>query len=533
MRAHTLAIGLAVAVAATTVLPATHPTPAAFAATKQTYHAIFAGLDGSGIYRSTDGGASWQVSDAGLAGGSVYPLISGAGGTLYAAPGASGVYRSTDGGATWQDDNGVDGSGPGGAAIYGMAVNPGDGRFVYALDSSGNLFRSADSGDHWVRSDAPLTAFSHSTANALQIDPLRPSTLLITGDNGAAISTDGGYSWNGVTDIPSGSVVYSAAWSGADPSVAYAATDDGIYQTIDGGASWQPERRGIPDGTIATLVAVNPANNAQVVALDKQGDIFRSADGGSSWRQVGDTQGKQPDSLAFDPGNRGVALVGTDDGDLFRGTEGGATWEEQGDTFAGGAAIVSLSGGLRAPLPTDAVPPPLPGTPGVSYAAATHHTISGPFLAFYNRYGGLNLFGLPLTEPFYERGALVQYFERAALVQTAKGVRLRPLGSLLGHTTAPVWSAPKASSRLYFAATHHTLSGRFLTFWQTHHGSLVLGAPISEPLHEQNGDGTGRTYLVQYFQNMRLEYHPELAGSRYAVSVGLLGREALHRRGWL
>ena len=49
----------------------------------------------------------------------------------------------------------------------------------------------------------------------------------------------------------------------------------------------------------------------------------------------------------------------------------------------------------------------------------------------------------------------------------------------------------------------------------------------------QNGDGTGRTYLVQYFQNARMEYHPELAGTDNVVMVGQLGRQILHQRGWI
>ncbi len=57
--------------------------------------------------------------------------------------------------------------------------------------------------------------------------------------------------------------------------------------------------------------------------------------------------------------------------------------------------------------------------------------------------------------------------------------------------------------------------------------------PISEPVREQNGDGTGRLYLVQYFQNGRLEYHPELTGTSYVVEVGQVGRQVLQQRGWL
>jgi hypothetical protein len=51
----------------------------------------------------------------------------------------------------------------------------------------------------------------------------------------------------------------------------------------------------------------------------------------------------------------------------------------------------------------------------------------------------------------------------------------------------------------------------------------AFGPPISAPLYEQNGDGTGRSCLVQCFANARMEYHPELRATRYAVSLGLLG----------
>ena len=85
----------------------------------------------------------------------------------------------------------------------------------------------------------------------------------------------------------------------------------------------------------------------------------------------------------------------------------------------------------------------------------------------------------------------------------------------------------------YFPATKHSLSGDFLKFRQSHHGAQLFGNPISEPLREQNGDGTGRVYLIQYFQNARFEYHPELAGTGNDVELGLLGKQILQQRGWL
>lgn len=82
-------------------------------------------------------------------------------------------------------------------------------------------------------------------------------------------------------------------------------------------------------------------------------------------------------------------------------------------------------------------------------------------------------------------------------------------------------------SRLYFAGTGHSLSGGFLTYWKTHHGPVVLEVPISEVVAEGNGDGSGRRYPLHWFENGRLEYHPEAAHTRYAFELGLLGLQAL------
>jgi hypothetical protein len=129
----------------------------------------------------------------------------------------------------------------------------------------------------------------------------------------------------------------------------------------------------------------------------------------------------------------------------------------------------------------------------------------------------------------------VQYFERTELIKQGTRVSVNSLGTLLtsGRYFSSVPAFTSSGHSLYFLSTQHSLAGRFLTFWLQHHGSLLFGAPISEPIYEQNGDGTSRTYLVQYFQNVRLEYHPELSGTRYEVTLGLIGRQYLQQRGWL
>ena len=194
-------------------------------------------------------------------------------------------------------------------------------------------------------------------------------------------------------------------------------------------------------------------------------------------------------------------------------------------------------------MPGDLLAPRLVHRPGgaaylglkdVHYFSQTGHTVRGTFYTFYNQYGGLKIFGLPLTEAFTDYGQVVQYFERARLALDATGgVRESPLGSLLtaGRTFPP--AQLHGSAIISKCLTGHWIVGPFLDFWTRHPGQLLFGDPISEPLLEQNGDGSGRVYQVQYFQNARLEYHPELARTDNEVQLGLVGRQYLQKLGLL
>src|SRR5262249_28030131 len=151
----------------------------------------------------------------------------------------------------------------------------------------------------------------------------------------------------------------------------------------------------------------------------------------------------------------------------------------------------------------------------------------GPFLASWERLGGIPTLGLPLSEPFTLANQQVQVTERAVLVRDCDRITLLPLGSLLsgGHPFARVAPVPSTPTLIYFSHTGHTLSGPFLSYWRAHRGSEVLGAPISQPEREGLGDGTGRTYLVQWFVNGRLELHAEVRDARQRVQAGRVGYE--------
>src|SRR5207302_1425657 len=80
-----------------------------------------------------------------------------------------------------------------------------------------------------------------------------------------------------------------------------------------------------------------------------------------------------------------------------------------------------------------------------------------------------------------------------------------------------------ASNRrgIFFVDTGHNLGGVFLKYWQNHGGLSEFGYPMTEEFKET--DATGHTYIVQYFQRNRFEYHAEFSGTPYEVELGLLG----------
>jgi peptidoglycan/xylan/chitin deacetylase (PgdA/CDA1 family) len=171
------------------------------------------------------------------------------------------------------------------------------------------------------------------------------------------------------------------------------------------------------------------------------------------------------------------------------------------------------------------------------YFPETGHWLSHGFLAYWERYGGLAIFGYPLTEEFQQDGVTVQYFERARF-EWHPGAWPERMDVLLGRLgvelTAdrvnempfrPVVAANDANCSFY-PATGHRLCFGFRAYWQSHGGLAIFGFPISEEFREVNPD-TGITYTVQYFERARFEYHPEYAGTPYAVLLGRLGAQRL------
>ena len=165
------------------------------------------------------------------------------------------------------------------------------------------------------------------------------------------------------------------------------------------------------------------------------------------------------------------------------------------------------------------------------YFDQTGHYVKGPFLSFFETRGGLRIFGYPQTEVFYDpdMGLYVQYFDNARMEWHPQNpvpykVQLGLLGEILGHRQPPLpqdeWQ-PNSRYRRVFPETGHMVSFAFLDFYDNNGGLDIFGYPISETIVEGG-------FIVQYFQRMRLEWHPERAREDRVV-IGALGNEYIYR----
>jgi photosystem II stability/assembly factor-like uncharacterized protein len=140
------------------------------------------------LYRSTDGGAHWDVMASNPPG-----LLAVAGDpastdTLYGAAGNQGLLRSTDGGATW---NRVLAD-----STAGVAVDPHNGTTLYA-GGQGMLQRSTDAGATWMR--LPVNAPADAVFGYIAVSP-GDSRVLYAGTYQTSIfkSSDGGATWTAI-----------------------------------------------------------------------------------------------------------------------------------------------------------------------------------------------------------------------------------------------------------------------------------------------------------------------------------------------
>ena len=348
--------------------------------------------EGSGIYRSTDGGNTWEeltnglptgpdVGRIGLAISASDPDI------LYAIyadhPGYfMGLYKTTNGGDSWFRTN--DGALSWIYSSYGwffgnVRVDPTNPNVVYALGI--DAYKSMDGGNSWF----PITNWIHVDQHDLWIDPDDPNHLIIGNDGGVYISTNGGSSWTRSADLPI-TQFYDITVDFLNPQRLYGGTQDngtvrtltgalndweiiywgdgfhvivdytnpniiyaeyqygGLGKSVDGGYSFFDATAGIDENDRRnwdTPVAMDPVN-PQVLYYGTY-RVYKTTNGAGYWYPVsGDlTNGPGGGNLNFgtltaiavSPADPNFVYVGADDGNVWVSTDGGGSWQRISDAL--------------------------------------------------------------------------------------------------------------------------------------------------------------------------------------------------------
>ena len=210
-----------------------------------------------GVFRSTDGGQSWQKvlfkdESTGAIDLALDPRDSR---TVYAAlwqtrrppwevyppsyGSGSGLYKSTDGGDTWQQLSGH-GLPTEGLGRMGIAIAPASPDRIYLLVDAkeGGVYRSDDAGDHWQRTDSEARIWGRGWYfGGITADPKNPDVVYVC-NTSTYRSTDGGKTFDAIRGAPGGDDYHSLWIYPADPARLILSSDQGVVISVDGARSW-------------------------------------------------------------------------------------------------------------------------------------------------------------------------------------------------------------------------------------------------------------------------------------------------------
>jgi hypothetical protein len=241
-------------------------------------------------------GVTLNVSDSGRI-RSIVPHPSDAN-TLYVAVSGGGVWRTTNGGASWTPLTEALGT----LSIGSLEMDPSNPSVLYLglgdpFDGTGiGLVKSTDGGANW---SAPVFLGSSLTTAQVMVSPTDPTIVLATTNTGLFRSTDSGANFSNVPLATGGSatVGWSLAWAGGTNFVVTvegtgATTVGQIWYSSNSGATWTRATGVTSAGGLNRItVASAPSLRSTLYALaanpgGQLADIFRSTDAGQTWKSL-------------------------------------------------------------------------------------------------------------------------------------------------------------------------------------------------------------------------------------------------------
>ncbi|HKR49201.1 MAG TPA: exo-alpha-sialidase [Pseudonocardiaceae bacterium] len=304
------------------------------------YASQSSGWFGQLIQRSDDGGATWQpvgneFSYDGVPGthqwydGTPHPWEFARvwhlepsltdPDTVYAGVEDAALFRTVDGGQTWQELSGLrdhdSGSswqpGAGGMCLHTIVQHPSDPGRIFVGISAAGVFRTDDAGKAWrptnrgLRSEQipdPTAEVGHCVHN-LAMHPSRPDVLFMQKHWDVMRSDDAGESWHEISgDLPT-DFGFPIDVHAHEPDTVYVVpiTSDSehypldgklrVYRSRTGGNEWEPLTKGLPQhdcyvNVLRDAMAVDALDSCGVYFGTTGGQVYASADAGDSWAPI-------------------------------------------------------------------------------------------------------------------------------------------------------------------------------------------------------------------------------------------------------
>jgi photosystem II stability/assembly factor-like uncharacterized protein len=262
---------------------------------------LLAATLGGGVWKAQDPNTganwNWQAANTGLTNLGLWGLTTNDGVTIYAGTDGSGIFKSTDSAATWSASNGSGGTALGCKvvrAINFLATAPATIYAGTACRYDSGLYKSTDSGATWARIGT-ATIPADTVISAVNLDTTGAQIVLATSNYGIFKSTDSGSTWTAINNgIGAGANAFNITI--VDNNSTHLVTyihGQGVFKTTDGGANWTASNTGLPAGAAALAGISREGNTTLYYPSDKQG-IYRSTDSGATWSVWGNTASATP-----------------------------------------------------------------------------------------------------------------------------------------------------------------------------------------------------------------------------------------------
>ncbi len=239
--------------------------------------------------------------------------------TVYAGVEDAALFRTRDGGATWEELPGLrqHPSGPswmpgaGGLCLHTILLDPGNpGRMFIAISAAG-AFRTGDAGQTWqpvnrgLRSDyiPDAEAETGHCVHRIAMHPSRPDVLFMQKHWDVMRSDDAGESWHEVSGNLPSDFGFPIAVHAHEPDTVYVVPIKSdsehyppggklrVYRSRTGGNEWEALTRGLPQSdcyvnVLRDAMAVDSLDPCGVYFGTTGGQVYASADAGDSWSTI-------------------------------------------------------------------------------------------------------------------------------------------------------------------------------------------------------------------------------------------------------